>query len=172
VAAGLDLGSWDWGAPLPGAPHFTLAELIRSDTAAAYGLDNRPDKASLKRLLKLTRLILEPLRLRFGPIKVLSGFRSPELNWYVSLSRTSRHCRGEAADIVPLDRAVGLMDIITYAHGHLSFQELILEHPPRGWVHVSIGSQGEAARHLMLQEKGRPLCTVALADLQKTYFKA
>jgi len=157
---------------LPGAPHFTLAELTRSDTAVAYGLDNRPDEASLRRLLSLARLILEPLRQEFGPIRVLSGFRSPELNWYVSLNRTSRHCRGEAADIVPLDGSVSLMDIITYVHEHLCFQELILEYPPQGWVHVSVCHSGQPARRLMLQKQGCPLCTVKLEDLQKIYAKA
>jgi len=156
-----------WNAPLSGAPHFTLAELTASDTARRYGLDNRPGPQAAARLGELARRVLEPLRRRFGPLAVTSGFRSAELNWFVSLARTSRHCTGEAADLKPLSRGADLKAMAAYAWRRLPVREVIVEHPPGGWLHVSLGRPGEAAR-LLLQEPGRPLERVTLEELALT----
>ena len=91
----------DPGTPIAGAPHFTWPEMLASDTARKYNLDNTPGPDAQKRIIHLGRRIpgtLAPGKVR-PRIKILSGYRGPELNWYVSLSRHSRHCRGEAADI-------------------------------------------------------------------------
>lgn len=143
--------------PIPGAPHFTWQEMIRSQTAAQYKLDNHPGPQTQKRLAHLARTILEPIRRQFGPIQVLSGFRSGELNWYVSLSRTSRHCRGEAADIRPLNQGVSLTEVAGFIIRELPFQELIAYPPAPGWLHVSCRMDGLPAGKTMLQAPGRPL---------------
>jgi hypothetical protein len=148
-----------------GAPHFTWAELTRSATAAAWGLANDPGPAEASRLAALARGVLEPLRRRFGPLAVTSGYRSAELNWYVSLSRTSRHCTGEAADLKPLAPGVSLAAVALAAAAELPVGQVIVEHPPGGWVHLALARPQERPR-LFLQRPGSPLMAVTPEELK------
>jgi uncharacterized protein YcbK (DUF882 family) len=79
--------------------NFTLHELTKSETALRKGLDNEPGEEELKNLTLLTEKILQPVREHFGPTKVNSGFRHPDVNSAVGGSKTSDHCKGMAADI-------------------------------------------------------------------------
>jgi zinc D-Ala-D-Ala carboxypeptidase len=71
---------------------------------------------------------------------VNSGFRHPEVNAKVGGSKTSDHCRGQAADIeIP---GVANADLAQWIADNLEFRQLILEFytpgiPDSGWVHVS-----------------------------------
>mgnify|MGYP004006906165 FL=1 len=81
------------------APNFTLPELLKSSTADRMGLDNTP--ATDQILVNLTNVanhILQPVREKFGPVRVNSGYRGPALNKAVGGSSTRQHCHGEAAD--------------------------------------------------------------------------
>ena len=63
------------------SPHFTLAELTRSETAQRYQIDNTPDVAGIAKLRKVCETILEPVRAHFGgPVIVNSGYRSVAVN--------------------------------------------------------------------------------------------
>ena len=80
--------------------HFTLTELTRSATAQRLGMDNTPDAQTLNNLRALATNVLEPLRQLYGsPIRVTSGYRSPDLNAVVGGAPSSQHMRGQAADI-------------------------------------------------------------------------
>lgn len=140
----------EWHRPMAGAKHFTLEELTRSSTARQYGFDNTPGPAQVRRLESLARRLLEPLRQRVGPLAVLSGFRGCQLNWYVSTSRASRHCRGEAADV--RSPRAGLLAAAAVVHEDLEYHELIIEHPPHGWLHLSLNTQGPQARRLRIKK--------------------
>lgn len=153
--------------PLTGAPHFTLAELIRSDIAQTHGLDNTPSPAALERLGELARRVLEPLRGRFGPIQVTSGFRSPELNWYASLDRTSRHCRGEAADVRPLAEGVGCPRLALWAASHLPCGQIILYNYKRGWVHLDLAQPGVLSPRLYVSQGLRSPVRISAEDLTR-----
>ncbi|MGD8560988.1 MAG: D-Ala-D-Ala carboxypeptidase family metallohydrolase [Desulfarculaceae bacterium] len=159
----------DWGAAIEGAPHFTLNELIASGTAAAYGLDNRPGPETRRRLRFLAATLLEPVRRQFGPLLVLSGYRSPEVNWFVSLSRTSRHCRGEAADVRPAQGGRSLLEIVAFVHDNLSFQEMIAEYLPAGWIHLACRVDGPPARRLKVQNQNEPLRDITLPQLREMF---
>ncbi len=152
-----------WDRPMAGAPNFTLAELCRSEMAEAYRLDNTPNPEHIANLQRLARRLLQPVRDRFGPLRVTSGFRGPELNWYVSLSRSSRHCRGEAADVKPL--RAGLWPVAAFVHRELDYQELIVEEPPGGWLHLSLAGDGPQARRLSIREAGLAMRPLAPAEL-------
>lgn len=153
--------------PLPGAPHFTLAELINSDTARTYGLDNDPPPAALERLGELARRVLEPLRGSFGPIKVTSAYRSPELNWYVSLDRTSRHCRGEAADVRPLALGVDCSHLALWAASHLPCGQIILYNYSRDWVHLDLARSSALSPRLYVSQGLRSPVLVSADDLAR-----
>jgi hypothetical protein len=59
--------------------NFSLAELIKSDTAIRHGIDNNPNADQIEKLKLLCENILQPVRDHFGRVTVTSCFRSPEL---------------------------------------------------------------------------------------------
>lgn len=121
--------------------NFSLNEMIKSETALRHGLDNTPPEEVIENLRTLCEQILQPLRTAYGRgIKVNSGYRAPEVNAAVGGSRTSDHCRGQAADIeIP---GIPNADLAKYISEYFQFTQLILEFytpgiPDSGWVHVS-----------------------------------
>lgn len=124
------------------SPNFTLAELTRSDIALRKGLDNTPDDLAVKRLKALCTNILEPLREKFGAIRVNNGYRSPAVNEAIGGAKASQHMKGEAADIEAVDPKVTNADLAFWIAKELPFDQVILEcytpgDPRSGWVHVS-----------------------------------
>lgn len=121
-------------------PHFTLAELTASSTAARLGLDNTPD-ASVKAQLQETAQMLERIRtLLDAPITVTSGYRSRAVNAAVGGVTSSDHQQGRAADILcpaygtPSQIARRLAPQVSV----LGIGQLILEGVKgKQWVHVS-----------------------------------
>jgi zinc D-Ala-D-Ala carboxypeptidase len=121
--------------------NFSLNELTQSETALRKGLDNTPSDAIIANLKTLVENVLQPVRDHYGKgVKVNSGYRSPEVNASVGGSRTSDHCKGQAADIeIP---GIANADLAKYIKDSLKFTQLILEFytpgvPDSGWVHVS-----------------------------------
>ena len=121
--------------------NFTLKELTKSDTATRLGLDNTPDDEALENLKTLCEKVLQPVREHFGKsVTVNSGYRSPESNTAVGGSKTSDHCKGQAADI-EID-GIPNHELAQWIMDNLDYTQLILEFytqgiPDSGWVHVS-----------------------------------
>lgn len=121
--------------------NFTLAEMIKSETALRHDMDNTPGEQEIAAMKLLAEKVLQPVRDHFGKgVKVNSSYRSPEVNQKVGGSRTSDHCRGQAADIeIP---GVANYDLAKWIVDNLEFRQVILEFytpgvPDSGWVHVS-----------------------------------
>jgi hypothetical protein len=121
--------------------NFTLSELTKSETALRKGLNNEPNQEIISALQLLAVTVLQPVRDHYGKgVKVNSGYRSPEVNASVGGSKTSDHCKGQAADIeIP---GVANAELAEYIKERLQFTQLILEFytpgvPDSGWVHVS-----------------------------------
>lgn len=113
--------------------HFTLEEMISSQTAAREGLDNTPDLMMVAQL-KATCEHLEVVRELLGhPIIVSSGYRSAQVNIAVGGAKDSAHCKGFAADILcpgfgpPFEVCKKLETLI--------FDQLIYEFG--AWTHIS-----------------------------------
>lgn len=120
-------------------PHFTLWEMTRSGTAISRGIKNEPGKKEVERLTELCDNVLEPLRRRFGVIRITSGFRCPELNVAVGGAKTSQHMYGEAADIHINSVAEG-QRMCDFIARNTPFDQLLLERvrdDGSGWIHVS-----------------------------------
>lgn len=121
--------------------NFNLRELTKSETALRHGLDNTPNEVVIENLRNLCTYVLQPLRTAYGvPITINSGYRAPEVNAAVGGSKTSDHCRGQAADIEIA--GVANADLANYIAQYFNFTQLILEFytpgiPDSGWVHVS-----------------------------------
>jgi hypothetical protein len=121
--------------------NFSLKELTKSDTATRLGIDNTPDEEALDNLKTLCDKVLQPVREHFGKsVTVNSGYRSPESNAAVGGSKTSDHCKGQAADI-EID-GLPNPELAQWIMDNLDYTQLILEfytqgQPNSGWVHVS-----------------------------------
>lgn len=120
------------------SPHFDLAELTVSATAARRGLDNTPPPAILE-TLKATARRMEQVRaiLDGQPIIVLSGYRSPAVNAAVKGSRTSAHMTGHAVDFICPGFGTPRL-VAAKLHAELpDFDQLIQEFGQ--WVHIGFG---------------------------------
>jgi len=121
--------------------NFSLKELTKSDTATRLGIDNTPDEETIDNLKTLCDKVLQPVREHFGKsVTVNSGYRSPESNAAVGGSKTSDHCKGQAADI-EID-GVPNPELAQWIMDNLDYTQLILEFytqgiPDSGCVHVS-----------------------------------
>jgi len=153
---------------LPGAPSFKYKEFVRSNTAQRKGIDNIPGTTEWKRLEALAKNVLQPLRNALGPIRITSGYRSPELNVAIGGSPTSNHCRGEASDIEPAKDQVSLVDIIEWLVKNVEFRTAILEYAPDGWVHVDY-REGGNTKKIKLKDKKHNYSTVSLDEIKKLY---
>ena len=123
------------------SPNFSLAEMVKSDTALRLDMDNTPGDEEIKNMTALAENVLQKVRDHYGKgVKVNSGVRHPDVNAKVGGSKTSDHCKGMAADIeIP---GVANADLAEWIVENCEFRQVILEFytpgvPDSGWVHVS-----------------------------------
>ena len=126
--------------------HFSLGEFTKSNShPEVYNIPSHEAIANLKRLTKW----LEVLRMRAGtPIRINSGYRSPQLNKRIGGVPTSNHLTGCAADI----RVENMEQLIRYAaiildyayESKQEFDELLIEKNRYGaiWVHFAVRPNG------------------------------
>lgn len=138
------------------SPHFSLDEMIKSQTALRKGLDNNPDGDQLEAMVDLCEYVLEPIRKYWNrPVIVSSAFRAPEVNKAIGSKNTSQHTKGQAADIeIP---GVDNLDLYHWIGQSVEFDQLILEfysgEPASGWVHVSYVSRETNRRERLRIDK-------------------
>ena len=128
--------------------HFALAEFTRSESAKRHGVSNEPTPEHLQNLIVLCEKVLEPIRMKFGPINISSGYRSKTLNHYIGGSLNSQHCEAKAADI-DMDGMGGPTnkEIFEYIKNELEFDQLINEFN-YSWIHVSY-NQGKNRKQIL-----------------------
>ena len=126
--------------------HFTLGEMTRSNShPEIYNIPSHEAIANLTNLCKW----LEVLRLRAGtPIRINSGYRSPQLNKAIHGVAGSNHMTGCAADI----RVENVEQLIRYAailldyakESKQEFDELLIERNSHGaiWLHFAVRPSG------------------------------
>lgn len=152
--------------------HFTMEELIRSDTARAKGLDNIPSAEHRANIETTAAQLLDPLREAWAvkcaceqwgtpALRVSSGYRGFALNKAVGGSATSAHCVGYAFDLVPNNGRLG--DFKQFCRAWLegrAFDQMISEDEnaagvPR-WIHLGyMNRQGGQRRQLLTMRGGR-----------------
>jgi zinc D-Ala-D-Ala carboxypeptidase len=141
------------------SPNFTLAELCATQHR---GIDNDPDAATVERLRALAAGLLQPLRDRFGPLLVTSGYRSVPLNTLIGGSPTSAHPFGCAADLVPLAEGVTVEAMARWLdlESGLDFDQVIAERDGRRvWLHVGMARPGRRSRREALTWDGARYAT-------------
>lgn len=139
-------------------PHFSLAELTASETAARHGLDNTPPPEVVANLRRLAQVVLEPVEQVLGPVLVTSGYRSPEVNRLVGSHDRSQHPLGEAVDHTVRGLSVPAL-FEAYYYSGLPVDQVLLEYGR--WVHVSHRAQGNRGQFLVVTRgaAGAPLYT-------------
>jgi hypothetical protein len=146
--------------------HFERAEFERTAT----GLPNSIPSGLVLNARDLCVHVLEPIRARFGPVILHSGYRSDAVNRAVGSTPASQHRRAEAADL----EAPGHPNLLVAAwiRDHLDFDQLILEghraaDPASGWVHVSWTRRHAPRRSVLTMTPGAhgPVYTPGLPRL-------
>lgn len=127
--------------------YFLWHEFERSKAARKRQLDNTVPDEVVPNIVALCTYLLDPLREFTGPLKVTSGYRSPEVNAAIGGSRTSDHMRGWAVDIKASRHTSPVLARMIVRSG-LPFDQMILYHPSRGG-HVHLGG-GPRMRGQML----------------------
>lgn len=118
-------------------PNFTTYELIHSATANKLKVSNEPGQRESINLIILCACILQPLRDKFGPIIITSGYRCNAVNKAVGGVDNSYHKKGMAADIRIASQTQG-ETIGRYAATLQYCDKAILEIPAgkKPWLHV------------------------------------
>lgn len=123
--------------------NFSLAEMLKSQTAERMGIVNEPNADHIYNMVALAENILQPIRNEYGPFIVSSGFRSPKLCEAIGSNSSSQHCKGQAVDFeVP---GISNFDLAEWVSDNLPFDQLILEcftGGNTGWIHCSYVPDG------------------------------
>ena len=129
-------------------PHFSYHEMTRLAWAERHHVNNDPDCLQLAALENLCRVLLEPLRGKFGPIRINSGFRSQRVNEGVHGVGNSKHLSGEAVDIYLPDEETGRA-YFRFIKQHVDFDQLLFEYNRFGamWIHCSVCLDPKENRH-------------------------
>lgn len=158
------------------SPHFTLAEMEFSETAARLGIKNTAP-ADVQQNLKRTANGLERVRqlMNNNAIRISSGYRSPHLervlceasyrSWCirrgVAVDQSSwseylagkQHPSGKAVDFTsPYGTPTQIVKLI--ANSGIEYDQCILEYPGAGgWVHISF-SDNNRRQTLVVDSNG------------------
>lgn len=139
------------------SPHFTVEEFARSDVAIRKGIYNFPSADVLENLRVLAAK-LETVRTILGrPVFISSGYRSEELNKAIGGSENSKHMTGLAADFEcpAFGPPFEVFNELRKHRGELGYDQLILEFPPDGWVHIGFAPAGQVAKGEALAYAGK-----------------
>ena len=131
------------------SPHFTLGEMTKSNShPEVYNIPSHEAIANLKRLCGWLEELRKRYNAKYGvgeePIRINSGYRSPQLNRKIGGAATSNHLTGCAADI----KVAGMEQALRYAvilldyadESKQEFDELLIEKNRYGaiWVHFAV----------------------------------
>ena len=119
--------------------NFVLSEVTRSNTAKRLGIDNAPKNDHLKSMQRIISELAQPMRDALGPIRITSGYRSPELNRAIGGSSKSQHCKGQALDLqFWKDGQMCNKEIYDWVlKSDIEFDQMINEFD-FAWIHISL----------------------------------
>jgi|LakMenE18May11ns_1017448.scaffolds.fasta_scaffold9877340_2 zinc D-Ala-D-Ala carboxypeptidase len=138
--------------------NFFLDEFTYSPTAKSFKMNNEPNAEAKANLRNIIKKIAQPVRDNFKkPLKINSGYRSPQVNVAVGGASKSQHTTGEAIDIEI--EGVSNKVLADWIDKNLEYDQLILEfyNPMQGvnsgWVHVSLRKTGKNRKNKLVAYK-------------------
>jgi hypothetical protein len=137
------------------SPHFTLEEMLYSDTAQVMGIDNTPDLQSASNLARVAQ-VMEQIRHFLGghTVNISSGYRCPQLNAAIGGATSSAHLYGLACDftIPGFGTPEQICKRLTIGIEHLGIDQLIWEYD--SWVHMGLSSGNPRYMALTINDNG------------------
>ena len=133
--------------------HFSLGEMTRSNSHPdIYNIPSHEAIANLKRVCTWLEVLRKRYNAKYGvgeePIRINSGYRSPQLNKAIHGVAGSNHLTGCAVDI----RVLGMEQLLRYAtilldyadESKQEFDELLIERNSHGaiWLHFAVRPSG------------------------------
>ena len=127
---------------LIGSEHFAVQEILYSQTAKQYDIDNMPKDKDIIDNLNYTIRRLEEIRVGYGkPIIINSCYRCVELNKLVGGVKDSKHVKGLAVDLK------WSQQLFDYIQNECSFDKLIREKSGKSvWIHLQFAKNIEDER--------------------------
>lgn len=125
--------------------HFSLEELVASQTATRRQIDNKPSPGIVLNLRRLCA-VLEEVRALLGgvPLVISSGYRSPALNKAIGGAGTSKHMLGLAVDFTVPKFGTVLQTAKAIAASGIAYDQTIYEYGT--WVHLGLAPSGQVPR--------------------------
>ena len=129
--------------------HFTLGEFTKSNShPEIYNIPSHEAISNLKRVCEWLEVLRKKYNEKYGvgeePIRINSGYRSPQLNRAIHGNVNSNHMTGCAVDI----RVSGMEQLLRYAvilldyadESKQEFDELLIERNRYGaiWLHFAV----------------------------------
>lgn len=139
--------------------NFSIEEFFVSadhpEIAKTDALVHSKEEGIILRLELLAANCLQPLRDHVGTsAKILSGYRSPELNMAVGGERDSDHMRALASDITFPGREEDLYNIYKWGVKNLCYRQIIF-YPSQKFIHLSINWLDTDYKHNALVKVGK-----------------
>ena len=141
--------------------HFTLGEMTKCNShPEVYNIPSHEAIANLKRLCGWLEELRKRYNAKYGvgeePIRINSGYRSPQLNRAIHGNANSNHMTGCACDI----RVSGMEQALRYAvilmdyadETKQEFDELLIEKNRYGaiWLHFAVRPQNNRRKIIFL----------------------
>ena len=129
--------------------HFSLEELVASETATRQGIDNVPSAEAVNRLIRLAETLERARRaLDNHALHITSGYRSEELNRVVGGSASSMHSLGLAADFICPSFGSPFEVCRQMVRAQIPVDQLI--HEFGEWCHLGLSPEGMPLRYQQL----------------------
>jgi zinc D-Ala-D-Ala carboxypeptidase len=136
--------------------NFKGEEFYFSSTAKRLGITNIPPEMYLQNGIILADKMQEVRDLLGKPIKINSGYRSPEVNKMVGSKPTSQHRLFQACDFVS-DFGTPEEIVLFLKKEKVEVDQCLIEFG--SWVHLSIKKEGNRNQFAYLDKKGfRLIC--------------
>lgn len=151
---------------IPGTKNFTYSELIYSKTAIQNGIINIPNETQWNRLEDVAKNILQPIRDKFGKVRVNSGYRCVDLCLKIGSSPNSNHTKGYAVDIEVPEK--DLAEVVSWIYDNIEFSRMIAEYLPSGWIHIEYDPK-KLNKLFMVKDKIRNYTKMEMDDFRKLF---